>query len=75
MRYLYSAGGNLPRSNFNLYFSNLIVAIIIYLSGFSRFFGEKMLDIEAFAKKNRKKRYFKILTAGLLVDNVAKEGK
>lgn len=75
MRYLYSAGGNLPRSNFNLYFSNLIVAIIIYLSGFSRFFGEKMLDIEAFAEKNRKKRNFKILTADLLVDNIAREGK
>ncbi len=75
MRYLYSSGTNLPSSNFNLYFSNLIVAIIIYLSGFSRHFGERIVLADAFINKKKGERMKQLLTSNLvLAETVNKEG-
>lgn len=75
MRYLYSSGTNLPRSNFNLYFSDLIVAIIIYLSGFSRHFGERIVTADAFINKKKGQRMKSLLTSNLaLADATDKEG-
>ncbi len=75
MRYLYSSGTNLSSSGFNLYFSNLIVAIIIYLSGFSRYFGEKISLINRVIDNKTKKKYYKSLTDGLLDEAIVKEDK
>lgn len=75
MRYLYSSGTNLSSSNFNLYFSDLIVAIIIYLSGFSRHFGERIVTADAFINKKKGQRMKSLLTSDLaLADATNKEG-
>lgn len=75
MRYLYSSGTYLSRSNFNLYFSDLIVAIIIYLSGFSRHFGERIVTADAFINKKKGERMKSLLTSNLaLADATNKEG-
>lgn len=49
MRYISASGSYLSISGFNRYFADIIIAVIVYLSGFARFF------FEAFSK-SRKKR-------------------
>lgn len=42
IRWLYSAGTFLQRAGYNKYFADVIIAIIIYLAGFARFFNEQL---------------------------------
>lgn len=42
VRYLNSAGGFLQRAGYNKYFADIIIAVIIYLTGLSRFIQEQL---------------------------------
>ena len=42
IRYLNVGGGNLPSAGFNKYIADVIIALIIYFAGFSKFFNDIM---------------------------------
>ena len=48
----YIGSANLTASGYNQYISDIIIAVIIYLSGFSRFFAEKIEQIKKHFAKN-----------------------
>ncbi len=66
MRYISASGSFLSISGFNRYFADIIVAVIVYLSGFSRFFLETFSG--ASKKRNDKKSAYllHVLTIDLL---------
>ena len=53
VRYLNSSGTYLPVAGYNQYFADIIIAVIIYLSGFTRFFKER---IDRFVLRREEKR-------------------
>ena len=62
MRFLSASGSNLATPGFNRYFADIIIAVIIYMSGFSRFFSELFTKS---GKGKTSRKYLKNLTFGL----------
>lgn len=53
LRYISSTGTYLQKYGFNLYFADIIIAVIIYLAGFTRFLQEKFDFLHLKAEKKR----------------------
>jgi simple sugar transport system permease protein len=53
IQWLDAAGGNLSLAGFNNYYADMIIAVIIYLSGFSRFFREMFDKIKEGVKRHQ----------------------
>lgn len=65
MRFLTASGSNLSSANFNRYFADIIIATIIYLSGFTRFFADNLTSIQKAVDHREEKHRRKVLTEGL----------
>jgi len=67
MRYIYASGSTLSAAGYNKYYADRIIAVIIYRSGFSRFFVEAYNRIKQKHAYERGKKYLALLTEGLLL--------
>ena len=77
IRYIESGSLNLTKAGYNQNIGSIIIAIIIYLAGFSRFFSERLDDIKKFFANKKKEQEGKLLTTEGQVkqNNTNKGGK
>lgn len=66
-RYLSSSGSSLAAAHYNKYYADRIIAVIIYRSGFSRFFIELYRRFKQKKYNTTSKKLFADLTEGLLL--------
>ncbi len=69
-RYLSSSGSSLAAAHYNKYYADRIIAVIIYRSGFSRFFIELYRRFKQKKYNTTSKKLFADLTEGLLLSTL-----
>ena len=69
-RYLSSSGSALAAAHYNKYYADRIIAVIIYRSGFSRFFIELYRRFKQKKYNTTSKKLFADLTEGLLLSTL-----
>ena len=69
-RYLSSSGSSLAAAHYNKYYADRIIAVIIYRSGFSRFFIELYRRFKQKKYNTTSKKLYAILTEGLLLSTL-----
>ena len=73
-RYLSSSGSSLAAAHYNKYYADRIIAVIIYRSGFSRFFIELYRRFKQKKYNTTSKKLYAILTEGLLLTTLPAPG-
>mgnify|MGYP000858731714 CR=1 FL=1 len=67
IRYINASGSNLTNAGYNRYFADIIIAVIIYLAGFSNFFKDLFLKFRRGEKRDKEagELFKKILVHGI----------